>query len=139
MTDQVTGAVGELLTAAELLQRGFYIAKPVVDADGYDLLAGTTPNQYHRIQIKTSRLPILRPDAPETASYQFNSRSRTDSDFFVLCCLMHKSFYVIPTTGMPPSARLSGDGSGGSKHEKYLSAFHLMSNKPSTEVNNASS
>ena len=133
MTDLVTGTVGELLTAAELLQRGFYIAQPVVDADGYDLLAGTTPNQYHRVQIKTSRLPVVRPDTPETASYQFNSRSRTDSDFFVLCCLLHKSFYVIPTSEMPPSARLSGDGSGGSKHEKYLSAFNLMSNKPSTK------
>ena len=133
MTDQVTGAVGELLTAAELLQRGFYIAKPVVDADGYDLLTGTTPSQYHRIQIKTCRLPVVRSDTPETASYQFNSRSRTDSDFFVLCCLLHKSFYIIPTSEMPASARLSGDGSGGSRHEKYLSAFHLMSNKPSTK------
>lgn len=139
MNESQLGALGEHLVIAELLQRGFHLATPIVDVDGYDLLAGITPNQYHRIQIKTSRLPIVRPDAPEAASYQFNSRSRTDSDFFVLCCLMHKSFYVIPTPAIPSSARLSGDGSGGSRYEKYLSAFNLLSNKPSTVVNNAGS
>jgi hypothetical protein len=134
MTDMIMGAVGELLTAAELLQRGFYIAQPVVDTDGYDLLAGTTPNQYHRIQIKTSRQPVVRRDAsPDAAIYIFNSRSRTDSDFFILCCLMHKNFYVLPTTKMPATVRLSGDGSGKSDFEKYLSAFNLLSSKPSTE------
>tara|TARA_Y100001951_G_C11237669_1_gene238483 strand:+ start:464 stop:883 length:420 start_codon:yes stop_codon:yes gene_type:complete len=130
MNDLTLGAVGELLTAAELLQRGFYLAKPVVDTDGYDLLAGTTPNQYHRIQVKTSRQPFLRGDvSPKMAMYKFNSRSRTDSDFFILCCLMHKSFYVIPTTEMPTTARLSGDGSGGSVCEKYMSAFNLLSSE----------
>ena len=127
MNDVTTGAVGELLTAAELLQRGFFLAKPVGDTDGYDLLAGTTPNQYHRIQVKTSRQPVVRNDAtPETATYRFNSRDRNDSDFYILCCLMHKSFYVVPTSKMPAAIRLSGDGSGKSEFEKYLSAFALL-------------
>jgi len=130
MNDLTLGAVGELLTAAELLQRGFFLAKPVVDTDGYDLLAGTTPNRYHRIQVKTSRQPVLRNDAtPETAIYRFNSRARNDSDFFILCCLMHRSFYVVPTPEMPASIRLSGDGSGKSEYEKYLSAFALLAPK----------
>ena len=133
MNESELGAIGELLTAAELLRRGFYVAKPVVDVNGYDLLAGNSHNQYNRVQIKTSRQPIPH-GSPEKATYIFNSRSRTDSDFFVLCCLFHRNFYVIPTDKMPSGVRLSGDGSGGSEYEKYLSAFNLLSNEPSTEV-----
>jgi len=140
MTEVTLGAVGESLATAELLRRGFLVAAPVVDMDGFYLLAGKGPNQYHRIQVKTSRQPTTRPEtSTDAASYRFNSKARTDSDFFILCCLMHKSFYVIPTGKMHSSARLSGDGSGGSKYEKYLSAFNLLSNKPSTGVDNDSS
>ncbi len=132
MNQSQLGAWGEHLVVAELLQRSFYVATPVVDIDGYDILSGNTPNLYHRIQVKSCRQPTKCNKSAKLA-YRF-FRTRHESDFHILCCLMHRSFYVVPTLDMPTSIILSGDGSGGSNWEKYLEAFHLLSNETSKKV-----
>ena len=128
MNESQLGAVGEQLVIAELLIRGFVVATPVVDVNGFDLLASPDSKHYHRVQVKTRR----------HLTYHFFSGGRggsnAKSDFFILCCLFHKSFYVIPTREMPPGVKLSGDGSGKSAYEKNLSAFNLMSNNLSKKV-----
>jgi hypothetical protein len=131
MNESQLGALGEHLVVAELLQRGFHLATPVVDVDGFDLLVSLDTRSFNRIQVKTSRQPYYEDAAP---TYRFNSGPRAGSDFYILCCLLHKTFYVIPTPEMPKGVRLSGDGSGGSVFEKNLSAFNLLSDGPSTKV-----
>ena len=100
MNDCQLGAWGEHLVVAELLQRSFYVATPIVDIDGYDILAGNTPNLYHRVQVKSSRQPTKCNKSARLAYRFFGTRH--ESDFHILCCLMHKSFYVVPTLDMPP-------------------------------------
>jgi hypothetical protein len=136
MNESQLGALGEHLVIAELLQRGFHLATPIVDVDGFDLLVSVDARHFSRIQIKTSRQPHYEETSP---TYRFNSGPRLGSDFYILCCLFHKTFYIIPTSEMPKGVRLSGDGSGRSSFEKNLSAFNLLSNKPSTEGTNAGS
>ena len=134
MNESQLGAWGEHLVIAELLQRGFCVNVPVVDVSGYDVLITTETFTHWRLQIKTCRQPAQK---QHTIGYRFNARSKRGSDFYILCCLFHRSFYIIPTCDMPVAVTLSGDGSGNSKLEKYFQAFHLLSNESSNKVQDA--
>lgn len=129
MNESQLGAWGEHLVIAELLQRGFYVATPVVDVAGHDVLATIDDLPYQRIQVKTCRQPSQQNG---TSGYRFNARSTKGSDFYILCCVFHRSFYVIPTSEMKVTASLTGDGSGSSKLEKYFQAFHMLTNSMKT-------
>jgi len=130
------GTIGERLVEAELLKLGFCVARPVVDVDGYDLLAGTDSRRYHKIQIKTCRVPVDQGSGPLT--YRFTHQKNKRSDFFVFVCLMHRAFYIVPTAQTTTSIRLSGDGGGQSDLEKFYGAWHILktasTDHASTEV-----
>jgi len=49
--NQSTGALGETKAVAELLQRGYKVARPVVDDDGVDLIVSYRIT----VQVKTAR------------------------------------------------------------------------------------
>ena len=49
MNESQLGALGEHLVVAELLQRGFHLATPVVDVDGFDLLVSLDTRSFNRI------------------------------------------------------------------------------------------
>lgn len=123
MDSTTLGTIGERLVEAELLKLGFYVARPVVDVEGYDLLAGLGPRQYHKIQIKTCRLPV---EHRGRHNYRFTNLQNKRADYFILVCLMHTAFYIVPTEQIPMSLRLSGDGSGHSKLEKFFGAWHIL-------------
>ena len=122
----IIGSVGERLVEAELLKQGFYVAKPSIDVSGYDLLAGVTPNFYHRLQIKTSRVPVVTEGKP--AGYRFTSFASRAADFCIFVCLMHNTYYVVPMEKVSSGIKITGDGSGTSKYEKYFSAWHILKN-----------
>jgi len=120
----IIGAVGERLVEAELLKQGFLVARPSIDIDGCDLLAGVDHNYYHRIQIKTSKLPALIDGRP--TGYRFTNFTSRAADFCIFVCLLHPAFYIMPMSKVGSGVRFSGDGSGQSKHEKYFSAWHIL-------------
>ena len=136
MDTTTLGTIGERLVEAELLKLGFCVARPVVDVDGYDLLAGTDSRQYHKIQIKTCRVPVEQGSGPHI--YRFTHQRNRRSDFFIFVCLMHRAFYIVPTEQTTTSIRLSGDGSGQSELEKFFGAWHILKtasdDQASTEV-----
>jgi len=117
------GTIGERLVEAELLKLGFSVARPVVDVDGYDLLAGTDARKYHRLQIKTCRVPA---EHKGSYGYRYTALKNKKSDYFIFVCLMHTSFYIVPTNLVAASIRLSGDGSGQSELEKFFGAWHIL-------------
>jgi len=129
------GTIGERLVEAELLKLGFCVAIPSVDIDGYDLLAGTDAREYHRLQIKTSRIPA---EIRGSYGYRYTALKNKKSDFFIFVCLMHNTFYIVPTSLVSSSIRLSGDGSGQSEVEKFFGAWHTLksttNNHASTQV-----
>ena len=122
----IIGGVGERLVEAELLKQGFYVAKPSVDVSGYDLLAGVTPNYYQRLQIKTSRVPVVTDGKP--AGYRFTNFASRAADFCIFVCLMHNAYYIVPMEKVSSGIKITGDGSGTSKYEKYFSAWHILKN-----------
>jgi hypothetical protein len=122
------GTVGERLVEAELLKLGFCVARPAVDIDGYDLLAGTDAREYHRIQIKTCRVPA---EYKGSYGYRYTALKNKKSDYFIFVCLMHNTFYIVPTNLVAASIRLSGDGSGQSELEKFFGAWHIL--KPASD------
>jgi len=117
------GTIGERLVEAELLKLGFCVARPAVDIDGYDLLAGTNSREYHRLQIKTCRIPA---EYRGSYGYRYTTLKNKKSDYFIFVCLMHNSFYIVPTALTAASIRLSGDGSGQSEVEKFFGAWHIL-------------
>ena len=123
MDTTTLGTIGERLVEAELLKLGFCVARPVVDVDGYDLLAGTDSRRYHRIQIKTCRVPVEHKGGH---CYRFTHIQNKRNDFFIFVCLMHHAFYIVPTDQTPTAIRLSGDGGGQSELEKFFGAWHIL-------------
>lgn len=123
MNTTTLGAVGERLVEAELLKLGFCVARPAVDVDGYDLLAGTNSREYHRIQIKTCRIPA---EYKGSYGYRYTALKNKKSDYFIFVCLMHNTFYIVPTDQTAASIRFSGDGSGQSELEKFFGAWHIL-------------
>ncbi len=123
MDTTTLGTIGERLVEAELLKLGFCVARPVVDIDGYDLLAGLDTRQYHKLQIKTCRVPVEHKGGH---CYRFTHLQNKRNDYFIFVCLMHNAFYVVPTEHTTTSIRLSGDGSGQSDVEKYFGAWHIL-------------
>lgn len=128
MNTTTLGTVGERLVEAELLKLGFCVARPAVDIDGYDLLAGTDAREYHRIQIKTCRVPA---EYKGSYGYRYTALKNKKSDYFIFVCLMHTTFYIVPTNLVAASIRLSGDGSGQSELEKFFGAWHIL--KPASD------
>lgn len=128
MNTTTLGTVGERLVEAELLKLGFCVARPAVDIDGYDLLAGTDAREYHRIQIKTCRVPA---EYKGSYGYRYTALKNKKSDYFIFVCLMHNTFYIVPTNLVAASIRLSGDGSGQSELEKFFGAWHIL--KPASD------
>jgi len=117
------GTIGERLVEAELLKLGFCVARPAVDVDGYDLLAGTNAREYHRLQIKTCRIPA---ECRGSYGYRYTTLKNKKADYFIFVCLMHNTFYIVPTDLVSSSIRLSGDGSGQSEVEKFFGAWHIL-------------
>lgn len=127
MNTTTLGTIGERLVEAELLKLGFCVARPSVDIDGYDLLAGTDAREYHRLQIKTCRIPV---EHKGSYGYRYTALKNRKSDFFIFVCLMHNAFYIVPTDQIAASIRLSGDGSGQSEIEKFFGAWHILKPTP---------
>ena len=108
MNTTTLGAVGERLVEAELLKLGFCVARPAVDVDGYDLLVGTNSREYHRLQIKTCRIPV---EYKGSYGYRYTALKNKKSDYFIFVCLMHNTFYIVPT-------------------EKFFGAWHILKPTP---------
>lgn len=124
----IIGGVGERLVEAELLKQGFVVATPSVDLDGYDMLVECGPNWFHKLQIKTSKLPALENNKP--TGYRFTNFTSRAADFCIFVCLLHNSFYIVPMSKVGSGIKVAGDGSGHSKHEKYFSAWHILKENP---------
>lgn len=52
--NDVTGKIGELQVAAELLKNGFQVSLPLLDK-GYDLISDSGTGVLSRVQVKTAR------------------------------------------------------------------------------------
>jgi len=102
---RISGKIGELLTAVELLRHGFSVSWPAVD-EGYDLIADDGCGRLARLQVKTAI-----PNEGGTYNILFargaNSKrkySKEDIDAFVVTLIYDSgtAFYVIPVTDDPP-------------------------------------
>jgi len=99
---KISGKIGELLTAVELLRHGFSVSWPSVDI-GYDLISDDEKGSLARLQVKTAL-----PGKQGTYSVDFRrgrmvKRPYTKKDCDALIVVLNYAgglaFYVIPIEG----------------------------------------
>jgi hypothetical protein len=93
----VLGAATELRATAELLERGFDVTRPVVDA-GYDLLLDGRV----RVQVKASRIRLN--GAGGGTQYVFSFKRGLAADFLVCRGVEGDRWWIVPASVVPAGA-----------------------------------
>lgn len=125
-----SGAVGEMMTACELLKRSWVVSFPQTSAP-FDLVATDAKGRSVLIQIKASDTP--RNESPNrTPRYCWNTSRRkgeyaqTDFDFWILLAMSHLCWFVIPHDVELPKVSSWMPSDTGCVLEKWRNRFELL-------------
>lgn len=98
---KLTGLTSELLVAVQLLNNGYSVAWPLMDVDGYDLIADDGKGSISRVQVKSSDTPQKCGTYRITFAKGYKTKLRytpSEVDTFVAVVKYPSgpAFYVIP-------------------------------------------
>ena len=124
-----TGAVGELLSASELVRRGWVVSFPFAPCP-FDIIA--TKGQYSvRLQVKAGE-PYIEKGRNFTR-YRFNTQrthagayGECDFDFWIFVALEHHAFFVIPKAEPLPAIPQWRPAKRGDPMDAWRNRFELL-------------
>lgn len=125
-----SGAVGEMMTACELLKRGWVVSFPQTPAR-FDLVATDAKGRSVLIQIKASDT-IRQETANSTPRYCWNTGRRkgeyakTDFHYWILLAISHVCWFVIPHDVELPKVSSWLPSDTGCELEKWRNRFELL-------------
>jgi PD-(D/E)XK endonuclease len=100
------GDYGELMIAADLLRRGFRVAKPITHESRYDLIAVDGTN-FYRVQCKlsSSAKGVLVVKCRRTGKHKQTRYTQTDIEWLAAFDLTTGVCYYLPSSLLGPDGR----------------------------------